>query len=611
MAKFQALKERRIVQIVVSYAAAGYIVLEALSQLIENGILPGLVYSVGLVWYIGGMLAALVIGWNHGEKGHQKAPKGEIAFLAVVGLLTIAGSGFVISRAQEQAAAAAGRLEGGLNPNRIAVLYLEDLTSNGDLGYAANGITEALIEQLRSVESLDVISANGTAQFQGSDAPRDSIAAVLEAGTLVTGTVDRSRGEVAVTLALIDGSSGAEFRRQSFRWPEDELLEAQSEVAHETARILREWLGSEVELRRLSAGTESSAAWALLQRAERANRAARDAAQHGDTHQAGDIYVVADSLLTLAAEADPDWVEPVVRRARAGYELARLESDPLHMSDMLDKPLALARQALQMDGDNPDALEIAGTVHYLRWLFNIESDPRAAEQLLANAERNLTRATEINPRQAGAWNVLAHFYYQRDDILEANVAARRAYEADAYNAFASDILWRLWSTSYDLEIHQQARSWCEEGVERFPGNPRFYECELSNMTSRAQDADPDRAWELVEEVAERTPEGQPRELTRRHMQILAAGVLGRAGLADSARAVLNRVESTPEIDPNRELLMFKAFASVLMADEDSAVGYLRNYLAANPERREGFAEHGHWWWRPLQGNSGFRGLVGR
>jgi hypothetical protein len=94
------------------------------------------------------------------------------------------------------------------------------------------------------------------------------------------------------------------------------------------------------------------------------------------------------------------------------------------------------------------------------------------------------------------------------------------------------------------------------------------------------------------------------------MQVLAAGVLGRASMSDSARAVLARVDSDPAFDPTRELLMYKAFASVLMDDHEAAVAYLRDYLASNPDRREGFAEHGHWWWRPLQSNPDFQRLVG-
>lgn len=363
-------------------------------------------------------------------------------------------------------------------------------------------------------------------------------------------------------------------------------------------------------LRRLSAGTESSAAWALVQRAERAFRAAQESGHHGDAHEAGDLYLVADSLLAQAEAADPAWVEPIVRRARGGYELARLERDPLDMSDLLEAPLAHAGRALAMDADNADALEVTGTVRYLRWLYSLEPDPAASERLLLNAETDLIRSTELNPRQAGAWNVLAHFYYQRDDILEANLAARRAYESDAYNAFAPDILWRLWGTSYDLENPQQAQTWCEEAVRRFPENPRFYECELTNMSARTAKPDTDRAWELVDEIVSRTPEGAQREMKLRHAQILAAAALGRAEMADSALAVLETVESDPAYDPNRELFMFKAFASVVAGDQDAAVDYLRSYLAANPDRREGFAEHGHWWWRPLQSNPQFQALVG-
>ena len=82
--------------------------------------------------------------------------------------------------------------------------------------------------------------------------------------------------------------------------------------------------------------------------------------------------------------------------------------------------------------------------------------------------------------------MLAHFYYQRDDIVEANLAARRAYEADAYHSAADVNLWRLWSSSYDLEVHPQALHWCEEGRRRFPEDPRFVECGLWNMTSKAK-----------------------------------------------------------------------------------------------------------------------------
>ena len=35
--------------------AAGWVVIEAVSQLVENGLLPGLAYRLALVWFLGGL----------------------------------------------------------------------------------------------------------------------------------------------------------------------------------------------------------------------------------------------------------------------------------------------------------------------------------------------------------------------------------------------------------------------------------------------------------------------------------------------------------------------------------------------------------------------------
>ncbi|MEQ9570308.1 MAG: hypothetical protein RLN75_08980, partial [Longimicrobiales bacterium] len=198
---------------------------------------------------------------------------------------------------------------------------------------------------------------------------------------------------------------------------------------------------------------------------------------------------------------------------------------------------------------------------------------------------------------------------QKDDIAQANLTARRAYEADAYLSSARDILWRLWSTSYDLENRTQSRDWCEEGRGRFPEDPRFYQCRLWNMTSRAVDPDVEEAWRLLEGGLDRTPEPE-RGLARLQLQTLVAGALARASMPDSARAVLARSEPDPDLDPSRELLVSQAFVLTLLDDRSGAIELLGRYLTFNPERRAGFAEHGHWWWRELRGDPAFRALVG-
>jgi len=115
----------------------------------------------------------------------------------------------------------------------------------------------------------------------------------------------------------------------------------------------------------------------------------------------------------------------------------------------------------------------------------LEPDEAAAEKLLAAAQADLETATRLNPQQVGAWNILSYLYYQRRDLVEANRAARSAYEADAFLASADAILYRLFVTSYDLELFTPATDWCQKGQRRFPNNPQFRQCALMLMSTNA------------------------------------------------------------------------------------------------------------------------------
>jgi hypothetical protein len=64
------------------------------------------------------------------------------------------------------------------------------------------------------------------------------------------------------------------------------------------------------------------------------------------------------------------------------------------------------------------------------------------------------------------------------------------------------------------------------------------------------------------------------------------------------------------VDPTRDLVFADAFVQTLLGDTAAAIASLRTYLAANPEKRENFAEESSWWFRPLEGNSAYRALVG-
>jgi TolB-like protein len=600
------LRERRLVQIFIAFLAGSWVVLEAIDQLVNNEIFPLVVYQLALVAFLAGVPTALIIGWFHGERGHQKAQKSEIVMLVVVGIGAVAGGWRVIQRSQSAELFASAS---EVNDHSLAIMYLEPATE--ELRALADGLTEALIDQFERIPSLDVVSRNGVAQFRDSNLEADSIARVLGVGTLVQGSLERRDDQLRATVAIVDGASGTDFTRERFDWPVESLLSAQEDLAEQVAVLVREVMGNEVELRSSRRETENDAAWLLVQRAERDLREAEEVLARGNTESGRALLASADSMAAQAVASDAAWAKPRLQQARADYRLARTyDNDPIEADRHHQAALAHLADVIQMDARNAGAMELRGRVKYVRWLLGVETDHDAAEALLASAEEDLEEATVLDARLASAFSLLAHLASQRDDIAGAAGYARRAYEADAFLADADVVLWRLFHTNYDLENFTQARRWCDEGAVRFPTDPTFMECRLWLMTAGAAEASVDDAWRIYGQVSAALGDHAGEEALL-NARILVAGAIARAGLADSARSVLRESRGNPQIDPTRELLLRQAFVyATILEDDDAAVAHLREYLTANPDRVEGFREHGHWWWRGLRQNQDFQRLIG-
>ena len=250
-------------------------------------------------------------------------------------------------------------------------------------------------------------------------------------------------------------------------------------------------------------------------------------------------------------------------------------------------------------------------LRYRRWRWTQSSgDSAEAAALLNRAEEDLRAAVKADSSLASAWSTLSSLDLQRQDIVAANRDARRSEEVDPNFKLNDAVLYRLFFTSYDLELFEPAGDWCGKGHRRFPADPRFSECQLMLMTSTAVDPDVSLAWRLADDVVRLTPE-RNRSLNRLHQQVWVAFVLGRAGLADSARHVLDRSKGRPAIDPGRELLALVAAARVSLGDNGEALQLLEQYLEAHPTHRLHFRGKLYWWWRGLEEDPRFKALVSK
>lgn len=529
--------------------------------------------------------------------------------VAIAGAVLILVAGAWAVRSLGRRGGGAATAAGGLDPRRVAVLYFDDQSQDKKLGFLADGITEALIDELTSVQTLHVISRGGVTPFRHATVARDSIARALGAGSLMAGEVETIGDRVRVTVRLVDGASGADIERKSFEQPAGDLLRMREQVAAQAADFLRRRLGEEIRLREQQAGTDNVAAWVLVQQAGKTRKDADSLFDAGASAGAARAFQRADSLLAQAEAADPAWIDPVVQRAALAYRRSRVAEGPLEARPLIDAGTGHAQRALDRSPRSAAALEMRGSLRYWKWLLHLEPDAAAAAALLRDAEQDLRAAVAVDPSLAGAWSALSHLDNVKSDVVQAKLDAQSAYQADAFFSAADGILWRLFTSSYDLEQFVDAEHWCDEGRRRFPANPRFAMCGLWMLTTKAKEPDVAAAWGLVDEVKRLTPPDDW-AYQRLDAQIAVAGVLARAHLADSARHLLVASRGNPEIDPARDLLYSSAFVRTMLGDHEEALQLLREFIAANPERRAELAKDYQWWFRDLRRDPRYQQLAG-
>jgi len=514
---------------------------------------------------------------NDAVKGPEagRAPWSRRALYASAIVLGIGGVSWLAYSTPSSVAGGKGGSEA--DPTHVAVLYFDDLSDKGTLRPVADGLTEDLIDALGQVTALHVVSPNGVRPYAGRHTPPDSIARALGVGTLVGGSVERSGDILRVAARLIDARSGLQLQSRTLEYRFGDLFTLQDQLTQEVSRFLRERLGREILLRERRKGTSSVAAWEQTQLGEASRETARSLSTQGNASAVMRAFDMADSQFARAASLDPNWADPVVLR---GWVAAgRMELSETEPADSLElwyrEGLAHAGRALRMRPQYPPALELRGTLRYRYWL---SADSAVTPR--KDAESDLRAgAVHANPTQARAWATLSDLLQATGQLAEANLIATRAYEADAFLFESPQILFRLYHTSLDLGRVRDAVRWCETGRSRFPGDWRFTFCDL-RILALAGTFQPDvaKAWSLVTALERVSP---PTYLPRWHLVV--AGVLGRAGLRDSAEAVIRRARAAAPDDS--ELDFYEAETRMVLGDPEAALRLLERYLKTNPRFR--------------------------
>jgi len=485
------------------------------------------------------------------------------------------------------------------DPRRVAVLYFEPRTPQEEVPFIAAGLSEALIDELSTVSALKVVSRNGVAPFREASVSPDSIGRALQVATIVSGTVSMADDDIRVAVSFVNAATGDQFGTTRVDGTYSELFQLQDDLAQGVGGFLLRTLGEEIEDIELRAGTDNVEAWSLVQRAAPIEERATGFMQVGDTDAALASLTTADSVLALAEEIAPEWVEPTVRRGWLDYQASRFTGldDRVAADRWIRQGMEHAEVAVRLASEDPDALELRATLQYWKYLLNLAGTPADAERLVAAAEADFRASVAANPQQASAWTSLSHLLANQDRVPEAKVAALRSYESDPYLRNVHLTIWRIFGASFDLGDVIEARRWCEEGRRRFPERPRFRQCELWVSAMPNADPDFDRVWAALDEWVELSPPDD-REFNRRQGEMFVALALAQEGLADSARDVAVRARAGPDIDPTRNTAYWEAIVRSFLGDMDEAIAQWNVHVAATPDVSAGSDDY--WYMEALR-----------
>ncbi len=315
-------------------------------------------------------------------------------------------------------------------------------TGNPTRDYFGEGLSSALITQLRGVPGLNVVSRSQASGYKDSLKGARQIAKELGAQEVLEGRVEEEGKRVRVKATLRDGEIGSVLWSRQLEGDHREIFSLQNRLAREVVEALSLSLSAE-ERRRLTRAPAKPLAY--------------------------DFYLRARSMLAdIDHPEDLDSASELFRNALAldpGFALAHAGlSEALVQSYLRDKDPTLlgearqqAKRALALDPGLPDAHIALAVVDrengrvqqaILRLRRLVALRPRSDAALLElaasyetahdlpRAERALRQAIAVRPNYWGYWNQLGAMLQVQGDYS----GARKAYEKAVQTA-PSEFSW--------------------------------------------------------------------------------------------------------------------------------------------------------------------------
>jgi len=329
----------------------------------------------------------------------------------------------------------------------LAVLPLENLSGDKEQEYFADGMTDALTNDLAQLGSLRVISRTSAMHFKGSKETLPQIGRDLEVDAVVEGTVAHGDNRVRVTAQLVEANSDHHLWAKSYERDLKNVLAMQDEIAQDITEQIRVRVTPEERK--------------LVMQVHAIDPEAYDASLRGwywlnqlspeGSRKALDYF-------HKAIAADPNYSLAYAGLADSFLQLAF--SGDLPLKTVHDQARDAAVKALALDPSLAEAHVALGNLKF--W----------SDWDWSGAEAEFKRATTLNPNNANA-----HFWYSNyllpmgrlDDAMKEIEISRDL------DPFSVAVAWWRGQVLYHARRYDDAVRQNQRGLEMHPDNVMFYE----------------------------------------------------------------------------------------------------------------------------------------
>ena len=222
------LKRRKVYRVAVAYAIVAWLLIQAASILFPTFEAPPWVMKVFVSAVILGFPVALILAWAfeltpEGIRRSEEIPLREsktaktgsrwTAIIATAAVLAAALLAFQFARTRKAATTELPKQTAPATTatvdKSVAVLPFENLSSDKENAFFAQGIQDEIITTLSKISGLRVISRTSTAHYESAPQNLPEIAHQLRVSNVLEGSVQKVGDRVHINVQLIQADNDA------------------------------------------------------------------------------------------------------------------------------------------------------------------------------------------------------------------------------------------------------------------------------------------------------------------------------------------------------------------------------------------------------------------